>query len=260
MLVSKTFVATAALFLTSSLTSASPAPILSLREANAFNPSVYNNPTHGTPSHYFAANPSLPVKALAAAANKGSKQLDSFPLGGGGSKKVPIYGDWADLGGVGAYYWTADMDIDCDGLNYNCKGNGDGQQETNFGALSAYAVPWSVIPQRFVEAHRSALQGNNLVAVICNGKMFYSIFGDTQGVPPLVIGEASWLLARTCFPNDNLDGATGHTKADVTYIAFTGSGSVLPSSALNSHYITNYDKLKSLGDELVDKLVKKVKL
>lgn len=43
---------------------------------------------------------------------------------------------------VSAYYWVADMDVDCDGINYKCKNNPDGQNLTDFGALSAYNVPW----------------------------------------------------------------------------------------------------------------------
>ena len=46
--------------------------------------------------------------------------------------------------------------------------------------------------------------------------MFYGIYGDSDGDDPEVIGEASWLMARTCFPNDNLNGNNGHTPVDVT--------------------------------------------
>jgi chitosanase len=46
--------------------------------------------------------------------------------------------------------------------------------------------------------------------------MFYGIYGDTDGDTPQVIGEASWLMARTCFPNDDLNGNSGHGKVDVT--------------------------------------------
>lgn len=39
-----------------------------------------------------------------------------------------------------------------------------------------------------------------------------SCSGDT----PEVIGEASILLAQTCFPNDSLGGNKGHSAVDVT--------------------------------------------
>lgn len=47
-------------------------------------------------------------------------------------------------------------------------------------------------------------------------KMFYGIYGDSDGDDPEVIGEASWLMARTCFPGENLSGNSGHGNADVT--------------------------------------------
>lgn len=87
------------LLLSSTMTFASPAPIFE-RDTAAFDPSQYNKPDAGTPSHYFAGNSSFPVSALAKAATTGSNKLNSYPLGGGGSKKVPIYGDWSDLDGV----------------------------------------------------------------------------------------------------------------------------------------------------------------
>lgn len=48
------------------------------------------------------------------------------------------------------------------------------------------------------------------------GKIFYAVFADTDGDSPEEIGEASWLLARTCFPDEDLNGNSGHTPADVT--------------------------------------------
>lgn len=49
-----------------------------------------------------------------------------------------------------------------------------------------------------------------------DGKIFYAVFADTDGDSPEEIGEASWLLARTCFPDEDLNGNSGHTPADVT--------------------------------------------
>ena len=46
--------------------------------------------------------------------------------------------------------------------------------------------------------------------------MFYGILGDSNGDEPQITGEASWLMARTCFPNDSLAGDKGHTESDVT--------------------------------------------
>lgn len=84
--------------------------------------------------------------------------------------------------------------------------------------------------------------------------MFYAILGDTNGNNPQVTGEASLLLARSCFPKDNLSGDSGHEEMDVTYILYTGPEAVLPQSAHNDKYITDFDKLRSMGDHLTTSL------
>lgn len=112
-----------------------------------------------------------------------------------------------------------------------------------------------------------------------NGKIFYAVFADTDGDSPEEIGEASWLLARTCFPTEDLNGNNGHTKADVTCkyfmryvfvihvadhpfidIVFTGDDAVLPDTAINNNYVTDFDTLKSMGDEFMTDLVKSLGL
>ncbi|KAJ5805961.1 uncharacterized protein N7503_003563 [Penicillium pulvis] len=221
--------------------------------------SKYNNPTAGPPSSYFAAATSIPVAALKSAAAKASTAAKdaTYPINNsGGAAKVTIHSDWSKFSEGAAFVWVADMDIDCDGIDYKCKGNQDGQSETNFGALAAYEVPWIVIPDKFGTTYQSVLPGNNIGAVICDGKMFYGIYGDSDGDDPEVIGEASWLMARTCFPNDDLNGNAGHGSVDVTYILFTGKDSVLPSSALNKNYITNFSTLRSMGDNLMSSLAR----
>ncbi|KAF7590820.1 hypothetical protein BBP40_002342 [Aspergillus hancockii] len=215
----------------------------------------YNNP-NGTPGKFFAASGSIPVAAIQEAAAKASVVPDqaTYPVAQGSSVMSTIHSDWAQFSSGAAYSFIADMDVDCDGLNHDCKGNPDGQAQTNWGALSAYEVPFIVIPNSFQAANSAAIPGNNVVAVICGGRMYYGIFGDTNGNDPQVTGEASWVLARTCFPGEDLAGDKGHNAADVTYIVFTGSDAVLPGSALNANYITNFDTLRSTGDKLVTAL------
>ncbi|EIT79551.1 fungal chitosanase of glycosyl hydrolase group 75-domain-containing protein [Aspergillus flavus] len=221
----------------------------------------YNKPDGGPPAKFFQASSSIPVAAIQAAAAKASKVPShaTYPIGQGSTKST-IHSDWAGFSEGAAFSFIADMDVDCDGLNHGCKGNPDGQKETNWGALSAYEVPFIVIPQEFLDANKGTLKGNAVAAVICNGKMFYGIFGDSNGDSPQVTGEASWLMARTCFPEEDLNGNKGHTAADVTYIVFTGDKAVLPSSALNKNYITNFDTLRSMGDSLVGALAKNLNL
>lgn len=85
--------------------------------------------------------------------------------------------------------------------------------------------------------------------------MFYAILGDTNGNDPQVTGEASWLLARSCFPEAELSGSKGHDDIDVTYILYTGPEAVLPPPALDEHYITDFGKLRSMGDHLTTSLL-----
>jgi chitosanase len=116
------------------------------------------------------------------------------------------------------------MDIDCDGVDWQCpynplgitltdSGNPDGQPQTDWGNLSAYQTPYIVVPNSAV--HKLFIPENAISVVICAGQMFYAIMGDTNGDTPEVIGEASWLMGQTCFPNDGLNGGKGHVPPDV---------------------------------------------
>ncbi|KAL4920864.1 fungal chitosanase of glycosyl hydrolase group 75-domain-containing protein [Aspergillus aurantiobrunneus] len=207
----------------------------------------------------FAASKTIDVPAILSASEKVNTvpPLATYPLSIKDNKDTStIHSDWASFHDGAAFVFKADMDTDCDGLDYKCDGNHDGQSLTNWGALSAFEVPYIVIPQAFLEANPVAIPGNNVAAVICNKKMFYAILGDANGNDPQVTGEASWLLARTCFPKDNLSGSKGHDEADVTYILYTGSEAVLASTALDDNHITDFDKLRSMGDHLTTSLSK----
>ncbi|KAJ5290869.1 hypothetical protein N7478_000120 [Penicillium angulare] len=223
----------------------------------------FNNPHAGPPSSYFAAGPNIPVAALqraVAGANTAAKDA-TYPVNRNvDAPQVTIHSDWTNFKEGAAFVWVGDMDVDCDGIDWQCQGNQFGQPNTNFGALAAYEVPWIVIPDRFGTTYKSVLPGNNVGAVICNGKMFYGIYGDSCGVDPQVIGEASWLMARACFPNDNISGFNGHVNVDVTYILFTGGNAVLPGSALNSNFLTDFGTLRSMGDNLMTSLAKSLGL
>jgi chitosanase len=77
------------------------------------------------------------------------------------------------------------------------RGNTDDQNAMSYGHLSAYHVPWIVVPESFVSEHN--IPNNSISVVICAGQMFYAILGDTNGEDPGVIGEASILLGQTLF-------------------------------------------------------------
>ena len=52
----------------------------------------------------------------------------------------------------------------------------DGQNQTNFGALAAYEVPFFVIPDRFGAQYAEQLPGNNIGAVIWWASFFGGYF------------------------------------------------------------------------------------
>src|SRR5947207_8562432 len=126
--------------------------------------------------------------------------------------------------------------------------------KTTYGNLSAYNVPYVVVPQSFVTRNR--IPGNAISAVICNGNMYYAIMGDTNGDVPQVIGEASMLVAKTCFPDESIAGDNGHARTDVLCITPGCVGNVdlvfmTEFKGVNESYITDFDGLRALGDNKV---------
>jgi hypothetical protein len=65
----------------------------------------------------FRADPAANIGGIFDAA-LGSTQdpLAVFPPNAASSASVQIFGDWLNLGGVSAFYFFADMDVDCDGV------------------------------------------------------------------------------------------------------------------------------------------------
>jgi len=103
-------------------------------------------------------------------------------------------------------------------LKSNGRGNPDGQPETNFGALSAFNTPWVVVPDS--SFNKLKIPPNAISVVVCDGKVFYGIMGDTDADDPEVIGEASFLMGQTCFPTEDLGGGNGHTALDVLCLSY----------------------------------------
>ncbi|KAJ7660104.1 fungal chitosanase of glycosyl hydrolase group 75-domain-containing protein [Mycena polygramma] len=240
-------------------------PVSTSHRASSSASSAHHNPASNIP---FAADPSINVAAIYSAVKSAKKQpLDQdrtyLSTTDKGGQRVHIYGDWLTLGraaasgrdldsrstnnGVSAFHFIADMDTDCDGLD----GNPDGQSATSFGHLDASKVPFFVLPLPFTQAKEVVpiLKANALGAVICDGKMFYGIYGDQDGDSPPMIGEASILMGRTCFPGTTIDGAHGHSEIDVAYIVF---GTKVPSGVGDK--TIDIGALKSLGDAQVKAL------
>ncbi|MGE3675683.1 MAG: glycoside hydrolase family 75 protein [Polyangiaceae bacterium] len=149
----------------------------------------------------------------------------------GGEETVPI----CELNG--ALFWTADMDIDCDGYaTSECNENTDPwyQDATSMGDhIAASVLPYVVIPSpsgRF-DYRDWGIELGAVVAVIYDGQVRYGAFVDTG--PEGIIGEASYAMADL-FGIDP-DPASGGTPGPVTYIVFTDSSAVVPAEDINDH-------------------------
>jgi hypothetical protein len=154
----------------------------------------------------------------------------------------------------GAFFWKADMDIDCDGqVTAECNKTADPwfQSQTSFEQsdgkpLVASALPYIVIPlpdSRFSYKTAGILPGA-LAIVIYQGKLNYGVFGDecAQGI----IGEASYAMAKSLGVDP--DPSTGGTDSGVTYFVFTGAGAVVKP-------IEDHQAAVALGQSLATKLL-----
>ena len=151
-----------------------------------------------------------------------------------------------------AFFWKADMDIDCDGIRTsNCNENTDPwyQDDTAFHQsngkpLKADSLPYVVVPSSSsIWNYSSAgIKGGDVVAVIYNNKVEYAVVGDTG--PTKIIGKASYTTAQALGIDSNPE--TGGTDSGVTYILFKNS----QVSPIESH-----SAAVSLGDQLAKKFL-----
>jgi hypothetical protein len=140
-----------------------------------------------------------------------------------------------------AYFWKADMDVDCDGVASSvCNSSTDpwyqGQTsfETSKGrSFTASTTHYYVIPlpsSRF--SYSSAgIKPGTVAAVIYNNKIVYAVFAD-EG-PSNIIGEASYATARDL--GIDPDPENGGTDSGVTYIVLKGN---VPSPVEDNATIT----------------------
>jgi hypothetical protein len=150
-------------------------------------------------------------------------------LGGPYAKDVGGVANISMCGAKRAVYWTADMDIDCDGKSTAlCNATVDPSfQSSTAGSdsmgnpLDASALPYVVIPgvsARF-NYRNAGLGMGSVVAVIYQNKLAYGVLGDVG--PVSIVGEASYQMAKRLGINPN--PANGGTDNGVTYLAFTGA-------------------------------------
>jgi hypothetical protein len=134
---------------------------------------------------------------------------------------------------AGAFFWKADMDVDCDGqetAECNLAADPWYQGETSFTQsdgqpLVASLLPYVVVPlpsARF-DYQASGIEPGAACIVIYDGTLQYGVFGD-EG-PKAIIGEASYAMAASL--GIDPDPSTGGADDGVTYIVFTGAGAAV---------------------------------
>ncbi|GGR95841.1 hypothetical protein GCM10010269_38270 [Streptomyces humidus] len=128
-----------------------------------------------------------------------------------------------------AVFWTADMDIDCDGRpSARCNSSTDplfseatAYQQSDGRYLSAEALPYIVVPG--VSAlwdHRAhGVGGGSVAAVVYGDRVEYAVVGDVG--PREIIGEASYATAKALGIRSDPHG--GGAPSGVTYIVFKNS-------------------------------------
>ncbi len=122
-----------------------------------------------------------------------------------------------------ATFWTADMDIDCDGritAACNKKTDPDFQNQLSCDAdIAADETPYFVIPGGSpANATKRDIKMGQVGAIIYKDQVVYAVFLDTG--PKGIIGEASCATAKLLGVNP--DPKTGGTDGPVTYIVFAG--------------------------------------
>ncbi|WP_426511904.1 ricin-type beta-trefoil lectin domain protein [Dactylosporangium sp. McL0621] len=141
-----------------------------------------------------------------------------------------------------AYFWSADMDIDCDGIGTShCNASTDPwyQAQTSFSTSNGsyftsdvtryYVVP---LPSSRFDYGASGIRPGAVAAVVYNNQVAYAVFAD-EG-PDNIIGEGSYALATALGIDPN--PATGGTAGPVTFIVFPSSvpSPVESNSAIDS--------------------------
>ncbi|KAI0845260.1 glycoside hydrolase family 75 protein [Daldinia vernicosa] len=171
----------------------------------------------------------------------------------------------------------ANMDIACDGLiGKNDDGRCDNaRSRKNETAMKRHVSRYSHgVPDLNPFIHNYVVFGNtgvkpgwvtfepraydirplSIMAVVCNNKLIYGIWGDTNGddgVNPRV-GEASISVATLCFGHD-VDGEVGFDEQKILYIGFVGPEAVPGPRAYWKAADENefQASIRGLGDRLI---------
>ncbi|WP_051866101.1 glycoside hydrolase family 75 protein [Streptomyces griseus] len=141
----------------------------------------------------------------------------------GAPARIPVCGT------EGAVFWTADLDIDCDGRpGAHCNRRTDpwfsratAYQQSDGRPLSAETLPYIVVPapsSRW-KPREHGVRGGSVAAVVHGDRVQYAVVGDAG--PADLIGEASYATAAGLgLPTDPRRGGA---PSGVTYIVFKNS-------------------------------------
>lgn len=153
-----------------------------------------------------------------------------------------------------AVFWTADLDVDCDGkVSTKCNLMTDpwfmGQTagtDSSGDPLDAAALPYVVIPGRSTrfDYRATGLAMGSVVAVVHGDAVVYGVLGDVG--PTAYIGEASYRMAELL--GIDPDPRVGGTADEVSYIAFTGDGARV-------EIMEDHEEATSLGVVLAGELL-----
>ncbi|KAM0752101.1 Chitosanase-domain-containing protein [Meredithblackwellia eburnea MCA 4105] len=180
------------------------------------------------------------------------RRSGGYSANGSGKDGTHICGDAKKPSYV---WWASNMDVDCDGGSTSdnaCSNDQSHQTQTTFKDSSgkwvdAVSIPYVVIDDDSdFSPEKLGIQPMSAVAVVCNGKLTFGVWADTNGDGSM--GEVSLKLAQTCF-GSGMTGNSGHDAPDVLYVAFIGSkADTVPSGSTS-----DYDKLSAIGTALVSK-------
>jgi hypothetical protein len=153
----------------------------------------------------------------------------------------------------GAFFWTSEMRIDCDGQSSpQCRkapyfSNQTAFTQSNGKPLDAARLPYVTLPDPSSKFSyiNAGIQPGAVAVVLYGGKMAYGVFGDTG--PSDMIGEASYAMASALGIDPN--PSNGGVGGGVTYILFTGQAAVASP-------IEDPLAAQKLGQTLVTALVK----
>lgn len=169
------------------------------------------------------------------------------------------------------------MDVDCDGGIMKHKHDGRCASSTDTQPITAFqdlvskhgvddldptSIPYIVFGNTgngslSFDPSEYGIKPLSVMAVVCNNKLVYGIWGDTNGHEhEPKVGEASISLATACF-GKHINGNNGHDQQDVLFLAFPGEEAVAGDRA--NWKAKNFKGFQKSIDKIGDRLVARFK-